>query len=758
MDSLGYEKMDTRHDAIKPAHTKTCEWLLHHQYYEDWIHPNQYDDHRGFFWITGKPGAGKSTLVKYALSQTRDRLRSQSEVEYAIISYFFHARGGRLERSVEGMYRSLLGQLLRAFPVLLTNTLHQYEALRKRPIDSMVAEGEWDLGILQVLLTTVVEKLGSRTLVFFIDALDECDQEEIQDMIEFFFEALGDTAARVSGKFFIFFSSRHYPHLELPTIKLQLTLEHQPGHDADLEEYVRSKLRTGSSSARQDISTSILGKSAGIFMWVVLVVEILNTEFRRGRMFAVKKRLDELPTDLSELFKDIITKDQHNMDDFLLCIQWLLFAQRPLSREEFYYAMISGLEPSSETLEPWDPNYISMDDIERFILSSSKGLAETQANSKTVQFIHESVQDFLLRDNGIASLWPAYADSVLFKTLSHERLKKCCEFYMKADSSGVERGYPHSVSTIRRKLPPLSVVVLEAFPFLYYAHDHVFYHTDYVATDPSRRNVWKNSTIKRWYRIHPIFDPDNPKNHPDYGKTTNILSQPENLSLHSVPALSPLSPITKARNNQNMQPSPDLLHQELEFEEGYESYSLLLFAAENGYKHLVTSLLSHSKKNINLEDGQGRTPVILAAKNGDKEILRTLLSVPDINLNAQDSRGFAPLHWAVESENLEVVQMLLELPSVDTKLRDFQGRTFLFRAKKDFLRKILMDPGINANLKKRGARDFLSDAKFEDDREIYNIIFPLLKDEQASEDKPPASGPSSDLDGELWEDSLDLSD
>ena len=41
------------------------------------------------------------------------------------------------------------------------------------------------------------------------------------------------------------------------------------------------------------------------------------------------------------------------------------------------------------------------------ILSSSKGLAEmTRSKNQTVQFIHESVRDFLLKGNGLSGLRP----------------------------------------------------------------------------------------------------------------------------------------------------------------------------------------------------------------------------------------------------------------------------------------------------------------------------------------------------------------
>lgn len=55
--------------------------------------------------------------------------------------------------------------------------------------------------------------------------------------------------------------------------------------------------------------------------------------------------------------------------------------------------MLAGLEPNA--LPTIDLEEIDDEDMEKYMLSSSKGLAElTKLKSPTVQFIHESVRDF----------------------------------------------------------------------------------------------------------------------------------------------------------------------------------------------------------------------------------------------------------------------------------------------------------------------------------------------------------------------------
>jgi hypothetical protein len=72
--------------------------------------------------------------------------------------------------------------------------------------------------------------------------------------------------------------------------------------------------------------------------------------------------------------------------------------------------------------------------MNRFVLNSSKGLAElTKSKTPTVQFIHESVRDFLTKDNGLYELWPDLGDGTNFEGGSHQRLKGCCLNYINID-------------------------------------------------------------------------------------------------------------------------------------------------------------------------------------------------------------------------------------------------------------------------------------------------------------------------------------
>ncbi len=101
--------MDHRSKNIDLAAAGTCEWLLQHEEYQNWV-----ADDRGLLWIRGKPGSGKSTLLRYSL----DNIMVASNIgdKSLILSFFIHGRGAELQRTPLGLFRSLLHQLLGQVP------------------------------------------------------------------------------------------------------------------------------------------------------------------------------------------------------------------------------------------------------------------------------------------------------------------------------------------------------------------------------------------------------------------------------------------------------------------------------------------------------------------------------------------------------------------------------------------------------------------------------------------------------------------
>jgi ankyrin repeat protein len=646
--------------------------------------------------------------MKFAYSQAKKKALQEG----VTASFFFNARGDELEKSTAGMYRSLLLQLLETQPDL-QEILDDPDLVSRYKRPSFT----WEIGMLYNLFVEATERLGQRPLNCFIDALDECDEDQVRTMIEEF-ENLGQHSVNIGGKLHICFSSRHYPHIDIQRGR-QLILEDQVGHGKDLERYVRNKLRAGTGKFVKEIETEVLQKAGGVFMWAVLVVAILNKEFSRGRNFAVKKRLQEIPAELSELFKDILRRDNENMADLLLCIQWILYAERPLKPEEFYFAVMSGLDPDQALVEwnpeyttaetmnlfvlssskglaeitrsknhtvqyihesvqdflikdkalvEWNPEYTTEETMDLFVLSSSKGLAEiTRSKDHTVQFIHESVQDFLIKDNGLYDLWPDLAED--FPSMSHERLKQCCYNHIQTNISNYvapDKTLPKAESDEAKSLRDK---ISGMFPFLQYATCNVLYHADRAATRLPQVDFLKAFNFGSWRYLHNMFS------------TYNTSFYTSSVSLLYVLAETDLAELIKVI----------LSYRPEEFHEQGGQHQYPLFAAlANGSRNAVKALLQleHNplKDDITaqLEYGrdfaaiEGQTPLFWAVAKGLKEIVQLLLA-RGAEVDSKDSYGQTPLSRASNNGHNEVVQILLDKGAkVDSK--DNFGRTPLSQA------------------------------------------------------------------------------
>jgi ankyrin repeat protein/nucleoside phosphorylase len=494
LETLNFEQLDARHATIKTAHTATCGWLLSKSEYIDWQDGDKLLEHHGFLWIKGKPGAGKSTIMKHAYT------KAEKHVSGSIaISYFFNARGEHLEKSTCGMYRSLLFQLLSKLPRLqavLSTT--EAASLQNTSPDLWTAES------LQSLFRKTVERLEGQRLTCFVDALDECEnnEDQVREMVEFF-ETLGECAVRNKIRLLVCFSSRHYPHITINK-SVELVLELQHGHSEDIAKYVNSKLKVGRGKRVERIKMDVQKNSQGIFLWVVLVIPMLQRAYDHGQVHDLEKCLKSIPRDLHELFRDILGRDTQNMENLVLCLRWILYAERPLRAEELYFAILSASCTGPATA--WDPEEVTREDISRFLLSSSKGLAEpTKSKTPTIQFIHESVRDFLLKENELSVLQMGL-DCTSVGPI-HDLLKGHCQRYCLSVTAVHELEF--SNETTRQ------------FPFLDYSTRFVFKHAELAATHGiSQEGFLKHFPLGTWIALHDHIEQYKIRQH---GRGTSLL-------------------------------------------------------------------------------------------------------------------------------------------------------------------------------------------------------------------------------------------
>ncbi|KAL8392991.1 hypothetical protein RB595_002977 [Gaeumannomyces hyphopodioides] len=661
---LEFPQIDARKTTIRAAHTTTCRWLLRHPKYKDWLDTEKQSQTHGFLWMRGKAGAGKSTMTKFLYLEMKKVYKKPSR---AVASFFFNARGDYLERSISGMYRSLLLQLLQTFPDL-QSVLDNTDIVPRNQQDCP------DLNALKELFVSAVMDLGQRCFTAFVDALDECDEQEVRDMVQFF-EELAENATDQGIQLRICFSSRPYPYIDIHR-GILLALEEESGHGEDLAKYVKSRLKITNPSRLKELQSGILDKASGIFMWVVLVVDILNNESCHGAL-ALKKKLSEIPAKLSDLFREMLARDSHRTESLQLCILWILFAKRPLTPAEFRHALWAGLL-EQRLADDELPDDTHMDAV-KLVTSSSKGLAEiTKSKQPTVQFIHESVRDFLVKDKGIQDLWPELQSN--WEGPSHEILKRCCTTYLHHPSVQAIIDAPEGGDDERNDMA-------EKCSFLGYAGRQVLYHANAAAPAVPQDEFLTQFFASAGIKV---------LNHLEKAKVRRYGSHATPLYVLADKGLGNL-----IRTQMEREPATEV---------SGERYQYPLFAAlANGHKSAIAALLGLSSTvcdGVDIAEGlsykkdfrdhQGRTPLSWAAQDGRLKMAQLLIQ-GGANVNEFDGQGYTPLIRAFNNGREVIAQLLID------KGADVQGKfgwmtlTFVSGRGHEAITRLLINNGADVN-------------------------------------------------------------
>ncbi|GKT83833.1 NACHT and ankyrin domain-containing protein [Colletotrichum tofieldiae] len=674
-NSLSFPQIDARKTTIGAAHARTCGWLLKHPEYLNWLNPEIQSQNHGFLWMRGKAGAGKSTMMKFVFLKTKSKHNNSN---MATASFFFNARGDSLERSVTGMYRSLLLQLLKAFPDLQS-------VFDDTDIVPWSQQDCPDLDILKSLLRSAVMALGQRYFTCFVDALDECDEQEVRDMV-YFFEDLTEDTTDDGVQFRICFSSRPYPYIDVRH-GILLILEDERGHADDLAQYVKSHLKIRNSSLLEELQAKILDKADGIFMWIVLVVEILNKEYIHGAL-ALRKRISEIPAKLSDLFKSMLKRDQERPESLLLCVLWVLCAKRPLSPAEFQHALWAGLF-EQDLVDPDLPDDANMDAI-RLVTSSSKGLAEiTKSKEPKVQFIHQSVSDFLVKERGLQDMWPELGFD--WEGPSHERLKSCCATYLSLPGvQALVNGFQGGEER-------------DKYSFLEYASQQILHHANAAALVVSQDDFLSHFFASAGIRVINFCEGHKSRRYSTHANPLYVLADKG------------LANLIRTRNKK-----------ESALYAPRERYEYPLFAAlANGHKDAVAALLGLSSTTcdgVDIMEGlkyrkdltgyKGRTPLSWAAQEGRLSIVKALVQggiEKGADIHTQDKYGRTALIWASLRGYEAVAQLLIE-KGADIHTQDKDGQTALLWASQnrhEAVAELLIEKGADIHTQEKYGRTAL---------------------------------------------------
>lgn len=348
-------------------------------------------------------------------------------------------------------------------------------------------EQGWPLEALKELFSKAVKHYAlyhsALRLVCYIDALDECAEDEVRDLLDYFEDLSEDPIS--SGNFLLCFSSRPYPNITILHCET-IVLERYSGHTGAIRKFALSRLLprylgisqwdTEEVNEHDKLVSEIIRKSSGVFLWVVLVVAQLRKNADRGAIpQMLRGYLLEIPSALKDLFDTMIDGDDTNAY-FVPIVQWTLFAQGRMRAIDLYFAVRFSIDRRSEETEwlRWKP---TEDGLRNFILTASKGfLKMTDTNSTSYmpcEFIHDSVREYFL-NSGLRKVDPSLAGDVV--GASHSRLAQTCRDYL---NDPIARQQQLASPSLQAKACPTDSDALEPAPMLAYIRDKgAFLHAE----------------------------------------------------------------------------------------------------------------------------------------------------------------------------------------------------------------------------------------------------------------------------------------
>lgn len=634
--------MEDRSKDIDPAVEGTCEWLLRHETYQQWAASD-----RSLLWIKGKPGSGKSTLLQYALENVREQMPADVRDTTVVLSFFFHGRGSELQKTPLGLLRSLLHQVLSKVPDALSALVDTFQQ-RCTAAGQTGENWNWHPRELQDFFRSSLPKvLEHRSVLIFIDALDECGRENAVKLV-WLFKTLLESLPRTRFPCRICFTCRHYPILDLDC-GFEICVEH--GNEEDISTYVETQLAMFHNRTPSSIPKLITDRAWGVFMWARLVVKlVLDLELDGAGLQRIEVKIRSIPPDLDELYQELI-KNMVEKESSLKLIQCICFAERPLSLQELRWAMIVSADCPYKSLKECQgaEDFVSDDKrLKRRVQTLSCGLAEIVQHGNVVQFIHQSVKDFFV-EKGISALdaSPRSAESNTSGVdwvvgIAHYQLSRSCIRYMAMKEIAQAKMEPVSFfATMRRN----RTYLMSTFPLLEYAAKSWLRHTQQseegkmCPDDLLDYFAWPSEALfQKWVLIRNTLVRHPSRSLPRGTTMAHILVKYQ--------LTRPLQGIVRKADHVSRLDASD-------------KYGMtpLLQAAVNGCEAVMDQLLALGA-NIESKDNHGFTQLIRSSAKGGESAIRLLLE-KGANIEARCNKGYTSLYWAVTYNYASVAQLLL---------------------------------------------------------------------------------------------------
>jgi hypothetical protein len=417
IQELSFPEMKQRQLDIKEAHYETFKWV----YTPSHSHPSpahftEWLEHgAGTFWISGKPGSGKSTLMKYIVNHPQTgRLISRWAGDATLVtaSFYFWSDGPPMQKSIDGLLRSLVCQVLRQCPSLIPNAFpDHWQSLMDAERGKIAINLSFDRHDIAKAFKSFTGADDQNTkFCFFIDGLDEYDgfDREIAAVVKTLASSPAIKVCLASRPHNIFVSDFGSDPKKMICIH-EFT-------DWDIRQYIKSvfeddpafiSCKDQDPQGYQELAESIRKDANGVFLWVYLVVlQLLDGIQNADRMSDLQRRLDRLPKDLRSLFSHMLNTVEEiyheQQAQMLLVVYQAHGCLSPvglsfLDEEDPDFAINCPVEDL-----PYEAVERRSKDMRKRIVARCRLLVEVDRSDHfnligdNVTFLHRTVRDYLL--------------------------------------------------------------------------------------------------------------------------------------------------------------------------------------------------------------------------------------------------------------------------------------------------------------------------------------------------------------------------
>ncbi|KAF2673850.1 hypothetical protein BT63DRAFT_451905 [Microthyrium microscopicum] len=425
LEALKFPEMPTRYQRVARAHAKTFEWIFSEpepsvehawQSFRQWLQTGQ-----DIYWITGKAGSGKSTLMKliYNDPRTTEMLQLWRPNSHILTAAFFSWNSGTaLQRSQIGLLRTLLHQALTARRKAVKQTMpNRWDAVSLARDFS--ASWSWS-ELLQAFRFVVEDESDDISYAFFIDGLDEFEGDKT-DLLALLqnIESYPNVKLCVSSRPWVVFEDAF-------SLRPSLMMQYRTYKDIRLYAETNllkhpgfKELKLAYPDNASQLTEQISSKASGVFLWVVLVVNSLKRGFTDGdRLSDIHDRLDHLPEQLEKLFSKILRSQEPEY--YKQATRYLRLVRAAKTPPSLTLLSTADKEDGQQTFE-YPPDSFShaklvyrANNMKRRLDSRCKGLLEiplsrltySRSDKKTrkeefdlahtpVGYLHRTVKDFL---------------------------------------------------------------------------------------------------------------------------------------------------------------------------------------------------------------------------------------------------------------------------------------------------------------------------------------------------------------------------